>query len=282
MEKLFRKIRVVEFKDRKQLTQLLEFGIYVHRHLDWFDPVDWIGQQPFFAIEGYHQIKAVLACPPDPGNIAWIRLFAMSGEITPQYAWGSLWSEVLDAISGKGLTVAVIPIYPWFRSLITDSDFEHYTNVVLFEWSHFPPPPYLLDRSIRIRDMGLDDISVVSKLDMDSFDPLWQNSQRSLEIAWIKSALSTVAEANGKIVGYQISTASSSSGHLARLAVLPDWQGCGIGTALVNHMLARFHQWGALRVTVNTQVDNKASLALYQKIGFVKTKERYPVYGLTP
>jgi ribosomal protein S18 acetylase RimI-like enzyme len=33
-------------------------------------------------------------------------------------------------------------------------------------------------------------------------------------------------------------------------------------------------------LTVNTQSDNSASLALYRKIGFRETGERYPVYQL--
>jgi ribosomal protein S18 acetylase RimI-like enzyme len=33
------------------------------------------------------------------------------------------------------------------------------------------------------------------------------------------------------------------------------------------------------RLTVNTQSDNHASLALYEKMGFVITGEKFPVYS---
>jgi ribosomal protein S18 acetylase RimI-like enzyme len=67
-------------------------------------------------------------------------------------------------------------------------------------------------------------------------------------------------------------------GHLARLAVLPDFQGMGIGSALVQDLLWYFRRRGAQRVTVNTQKDNLASLAVYRKAGFFLTGEEYPVF----
>ena len=71
---------------------------------------------------------------------------------------------------------------------------------------------------------------------------------------------------------------SPLGGHLARLAVRPDAQRKGIGTALVRDMLWQFERRGAERVTVNTQEDNQASLTLYQKAGFELTGESYPVF----
>jgi RimJ/RimL family protein N-acetyltransferase len=35
---------------------------------------------------------------------------------------------------------------------------------------------------------------------------------------------------------------------------------------------------GIARLSVNTQSDNQASLSLYQRMGFVRTGEQYPVY----
>jgi ribosomal protein S18 acetylase RimI-like enzyme len=128
--------------------------------------------------------------------------------------------------------------------------------------------------------MTQEDIPKVRQVDAQSFDPLWQNSQESLESAWEKSASASVAQISDQVIGYQLSTGSSSGGHLARLAVRPDWQSCGVGTALVRHLLTQFHMWGALRVTVNTQADNQASLSLYSKLGFRRTDKYYPVFQL--
>jgi ribosomal protein S18 acetylase RimI-like enzyme len=68
------------------------------------------------------------------------------------------------------------------------------------------------------------------------------------------------------------------SGHLARLAVRNEAQGRGVGSALVRDLIQRLISKNRQRITVNTQADNAASLALYQKLGFVRTGEQYPVF----
>ncbi|MDH3945014.1 MAG: hypothetical protein OEV06_13050, partial [Anaerolineae bacterium] len=47
--------------DRRQLTNLLHFETYVHRHLDWRPPLDWIGYSPFLLLEQADKIEAALA-----------------------------------------------------------------------------------------------------------------------------------------------------------------------------------------------------------------------------
>jgi ribosomal protein S18 acetylase RimI-like enzyme len=62
------------------------------------------------------------------------------------------------------------------------------------------------------------------------------------------------------------------------LAVRPDAQGRGLGTALVGDLIDRILNSGGSRLTVNTQADNAASLALYHKLGFRLTGEQFLVY----
>jgi ribosomal protein S18 acetylase RimI-like enzyme len=127
--------------------------------------------------------------------------------------------------------------------------------------------------------MNYDDLPNVKALDAEAFGPIWQQSMDTLEIAFQQASVATVAEdQDGGIIGYQISTASSGGGHLARLAVHPRFQRQGVGYSLVRDMVAQFYRRGALQVTVNTQLENLASLALYQKAGFQRTGEVYPVF----
>jgi ribosomal protein S18 acetylase RimI-like enzyme len=129
-----------------------------------------------------------------------------------------------------------------------------------------------------IRAMSIADLIGVEKVDLESFDPIWQNSRENLEIAFRQAAVASVVEEAGEIIGYQISTATPMGGHLARLAVTPMSQGKGVGYALLLDTLEQFEQRGAQSVTVNTQQDNLISLSLYKKAGFERTGEEYPVY----
>ncbi|MFN3492474.1 MAG: GNAT family N-acetyltransferase, partial [Anaerolineales bacterium] len=65
--------------------------------------------------------------------------------------------------------------------------------------------------------------------------------------------------------------------HLARLAVRPEAQGRGVASALVSHLIQNLNSNQNGNLSVNTQEDNFASLALYKKLGFSKTGEYFPV-----
>ena len=272
-------IRVAQPQDQSRLANLLYFESYVHRHLDWRTPLDWLGVPEYWVAEQNGQINAALACPPDPEDIAWIRLFVRSNAIPAGEAWNSLWETARETLARRhGLTVAAIVTHDWFQKLVEASGFVEGQNIVLLEHngSSFyerPVPPGVL-----IRQMVFDDLPEVARLDAEAFAPLWRNSISSLQRALSQAGPATVALHDRKIIGYQISTKNSFGAHLARLAVNPAFQGQRLGYALVQDLLHEIYRMGIFRLTVNTQSDNSASLALYQKIGFVLTGERYPVF----
>jgi ribosomal-protein-alanine N-acetyltransferase len=197
-----------------------------------------------------------------------------------EIAWKNLWPVALQELKERvpNPLAAAIPLSTWFCHQLEASGFRQIDQVIILLWSgeNFPPedhPP-----QIRIRKMDQKDIEAVVTVDRAAFNKLWQNSQSGLQAGLMESAVATVAENSSGIVGYQISTATSTGGHLARLAVLPQFQGQGIGYAIVHDMLAQFARRGAHNVSVNTQIGNLASLALYHKIGFQRTGEEYAVY----
>jgi [ribosomal protein S18]-alanine N-acetyltransferase len=272
-------IRPAAEKDRQQLASLIHFETFVHRHLDWRAPLDWVGFSPCLVAEKNGSLVATLISPPDPPDIAWIRLFAVATNFDTKEAWGRLWPEAKARITAdRGITVAAIPLQYWFREILEMSGFQQINTVIMLLWERASGIPERSEPQVVLRPMNYDDLPVVGQLDAAAFGPLWRNSLDSLELAFQQAAIATVVEDRGKLVGYQISTASPMGGHLARLAVLPAYQGKGIGYSLVQDTLDQFNRRGAVRVTVNTQQDNLASLALYKKAGFQETKEKYPVF----
>ena len=277
-------IREATSADRPELADLIHFEVYVHRHLEWRQPLDWLGASPFLVAERYGHIIAALACAPDPQRIAWIRLFAASSLIPAQTIWDTLWPEAYAQLSKQTdlLWIAAIPLQRWFENLLEYSQFQQIHRVVMLahEHSELPSRPNLPD--ITIRDMQISDLAEVEHIDTASFVPVWQNSYSALQLALKQAVLASVVERRGQIIGYQISTATPMGGHLARLAVHPDWQGQGIGYAVLHDLLTKFKQRGAATITVNTQQENIASLSLYQKFGFRPTDESYSVYQIAP
>src|SRR4030065_1498300 len=83
-------IREIVQADRQQLANLIHFELYVHRHLDWRTPLDWIGRTPYLVAEQNQKLVAALACPPDPPEIAWLRLFASASGVSLRSTWQAL------------------------------------------------------------------------------------------------------------------------------------------------------------------------------------------------
>jgi ribosomal protein S18 acetylase RimI-like enzyme len=144
-----------------------------------------------------------------------------------------------------------------------------------------PGEPPALPAGIRLRPMMFYDLPEVAEVDASGFELLWQNSLESIQLAFKQSVLASVAEADGRMVGYQLSTRNPFGVHLARLAVRPEVQRQGVGRALVCDLVEQANRRGTPRLTVNTQSDNSASLSLYSRLGFRSTGETYPVYTHT-
>lgn len=272
-------IRPAELADQQQIANLMYFEAHVHRHMDWRTPLDWLGSAYYWVLENHGYITAALACPQDPPGIAWLRLFTYAPPLTGHEAWSPLWEAARGEIARTGgALMAAIAVKPWLQDLLKGSNFNKYQDIVLLEWTaqHFDPPS--IPSGIYIRPMEVDDLPAVVETDADAFEPLWHNSLRALHKAYSLAVCAMVAEDAGKIVGYQISTGNMLGAHLARLAVQKEAQGRGVGAALVGDLILRLNTRHLARLTVNTQADNAVSLSLYQKLGFVRTGEQYPVF----
>jgi len=265
--------------DQSRIANLMYFETQVHRHLDWRTPLDWLGAPEYWMLEQHGISCAALACPPDPGSAAWLRLFAASSSVPTAHAWRALWEVAQDALRGRGLTAAAIVMHNWLEKLLLDSGFSEYQKVIIlsqngmaFSWQD---NPHLLS----IRPMTREDLPLIAALDTAAFAPLWQNSQPSLRHALSLAEISTVGLLDGEIIAYQMSTRNPFGAHLARLAVHPQHQGKRFGYLMVQDLLQKTQTQGLARLTVNTQNDNTASLALYEKIGFKRTGEQYSVFS---
>jgi ribosomal protein S18 acetylase RimI-like enzyme len=136
-------------------------------------------------------------------------------------------------------------------------------------------PPEL--RRVRRGDWG-----TVAALDSRAFPPFWHLGQAGIAEARHATPSNRVRVAltpSGAVGGYAISGRSGLRGFLQRLAVDPDIQGRGTGTALALDGLRWMQSRGATSVLVNTQVDNDRALALYRRLGFRLLDEQLAVLG---
>lgn len=271
-------VRPANLADHQKLSNLIFFETHLHRHLDWRAPLEWLGSPFFWALDEGSQITAALACPTEVEGIAWVRLFVYSGGWSADNAWQTLWQTAREEISQQGgAQVAAIAMQGWFQQVLLDSGFKSRQSIVMLEWQYQPWRERPAE-GLRIRPMRESDLEAVQQVDEASFDPLWQNSLETLRRAYKQALLVAVAENAEGIVGYQLSTGGGQRAHLARLAVHPAWQGQSIGHALLADLFGKLVNNGIYKLSVNTQSDNTVSLGLYQRMGFIRTGEQYPVY----
>jgi ribosomal protein S18 acetylase RimI-like enzyme len=269
--------------DRSSLANLLHFERHVHRHLDWRRPLDWLGHEPFLVAEDGGRLVATLACPPDPPGVSWLRLFAATSHVNIAEAWDLLWPKGREKLAGVADDVIAIPLHTWLADLLGQTGFAHENNVVVLDWRPAYGWQRESDEAVRgtVRPMIAEDIKFVEQVDRAGFPKIWRHSMETMQLAFAQSKVATVIEMDGRVAAYQISTQAAQGLHLARLAVHPDWQGMHLALALVEDLQARLENNTEQRLTVNTQDTNKPSLGLYNKTGFKRTGEAFPVYRLS-
>jgi ribosomal protein S18 acetylase RimI-like enzyme len=275
-------VRPANPSDRNAILTLTRFDERVHVHLDWKPVEEWLGTQPFLLAERGRRVMGSLACPPDPPDTAWLRLFTQVDEVPAAEMWGLLWGRAQPLLRDRGVQVmAVLTMDPWMERLCQDSGFELTHAVVVLSRGRAPaPPPRPTAASVRVRPARPADHPAIIATDTAAFATPWQMSGGLIELAIERADYLTVAERDGEMVGYQLSTPNPQGAHLARLAIWPSHQGQGIGGALLADLLDHYHRRGAREITVNTQDTNASSLALYHRMGFVPTGARFPVYQL--
>ena len=271
--------RPAGLQDRQAISSLVFYENHAHRHLDWRHPLDWLGSPYFWLMEENGRALAALACPPDPPGIAWVRLFAFGGQVSAVEAWSSLWELARGEIARRGgAQVGVIAMQGWMRELLARTEFDRLQSVVMLEWKGRPVLSPSLPTGVSLRPLAESDLPAAEQVDAEAFDPLWHISLDNLRRAFSQAIVATVIESQGRLLGYQLSTGKPLGAHLARLAVRKEAQGFGLGAALVADLLGQMRRRGAGLITVNTQNDNHASLAVYRKMGFLRTGEEYPVF----
>jgi len=272
-------VRNADVSDSNRIkTFLRRKDLFIHRHLDWRTPMDWMGESPFLLLEKDREIQAVLICPAEVEGIFWIRLFAgieISGideyfDLLFIEAGKWIMSHSKDAI------VTSIAYLDWMRNLLLNHGFSVYQNVVQLQWMGTGIPKVNVGE-IEIRPMKRGNLHRVTEIDRFCFEKIWRHSIEAFESAFEQTSYSTLLLKDKEIIAFQMSTSQRRRAHIARLAVLPQFQGRGFGTALVVDMLRRFNKPLINEITVNTQQDNQNSLRLYKRLGFVETNDSFPI-----
>jgi ribosomal protein S18 acetylase RimI-like enzyme len=273
-------IRSSEPSDQESLNTFFSSQEIYHRHFDWLSAADWLGCEPFYILERDGKIIAAIACPEDPDNIAWIRFYYVS----PSYRTSEIFKLMIDHIvefyhkRSRNVTLVSLSTTHWFTSFLESANFKCRQHVVVLEWLDNYKCQTEINPDLSLLTVDEDDLPLVENIDRQSFPPLWQVPGESLRGALKLDLYGKLLYHEDDLVGYQLSNCTTTSIHLSRLAILPKFQQRSFGIVLVKDLIAEARRRNIRFISVNTQEDNLASLALYKKAGFLRTDERYPVF----
>ncbi len=189
----------------------------------------------------------------------------------------------LGRLRSKGVTAVVTPALSHYEAEpFFQAGFTLHERLYLLAKNLSEPDPHPDTAALRSRPVELD-ISTARfwhrrrMLDVDrrAFQGFWQFDAVSLGEALnaTPQAWARLAELDGRTVGYAITGRAGDRGYLQRLAVVPEAQGNGVGSTLVNDAIAWLRHRRASLALVNTQEINERAFDLYQRHGFVRQSE---------
>ena len=131
---------------------------------------------------------------------------------------------------------------------------------------------------ITIRDMSLDDVPAVGALEHKLFPiDAWPVQMFLDELSQPETRRYLVAETNEGIVGYAGLMCIEPIADVQTIAVVPDYEGRGIGSTLLTHLIDEARQRGAADVLLEVRADNPRAQQLYIRFGFeqIHVRPRY-------
>jgi len=270
-------------RDRRMLFDLIDSQYRVHIHLDWLS-IDRLLNDSNLSIwlawQGGMLIGALATAPPLV-DATWIRMAVIHDAYEAETVFPPLWTALRAELRAGGVrTVGLLAQREWVGMIAPLFEMTEQNRIVTLQRSgkDYPPPRIT---GVRVVPGELEDLDLALAIDHAAFAPIWQLSKQALREAIRLSAYFTLAIADGQPVAYQLATLYTSSGHLARLATLPTWQGRGIGGILIGNLVARFNQRHIHIISVNTQQTNQQSQRLYRQFGFSAGGVDIPVWLTT-
>ena len=137
----------------------------------------------------------------------------------------------------------------------------------------------LIGPGISVRDMVAADIPAVHELEVRLFPvDAWPLQMFVSELAQPETRRYLVAEAPGGIIGYAGVMCIEPVADVQTIAVVPEYEGRGIGTALLTELISEARRRGAADVLLEVRADNPRAQQLYRRFGFEQIHVRRKYY----
>ncbi len=122
------------------------------------------------------------------------------------------------------------------------------------------------ESAITIRPMQSTDLARVADIEKRGYafpwsENIFRDCLRAGYSCW-------VAEARHCVAGYAVLSVAAGESHVLNICIDPAWQRLGLGRQLMQHLMARAHEYGARRMLLEVRPSNEGARRLYHELGF--------------
>jgi ribosomal protein S18 acetylase RimI-like enzyme len=215
-----------------------------------------------------------------PERWADVASVAISGGRSLEKALQALFHTALGDLSARGVTGLVcLTSENWLRESLSDLRFLELDRVVGYARAGRLSSPPAIAGPARLRPARASEGELVLALNSAAFAPIWRYDSSTV-LSWLLTADHAVlAETGAGPAGFGLTTGSRDSEYaqLVRVAIAPQFQGCGIGRQMVVDAIDYAQEIGASGLSLNTQASNMISRRLYEGLGFRLTGQTVSV-----
>ena len=136
-----------------------------------------------------------------------------------------------------------------------------------------------MDHTITIRLMEERDLDAIMEVEKQCFTLPWSREAFYNELHQNRFAHYLILEEDNKVIGYCGAWLVVDEAHITNIAVLPAYQGRGLGKVLLSSMIKECMLQAIKRMTLEVRESNLVAQSLYKKLGFVEGAIRKNYYS---
>ena len=129
---------------------------------------------------------------------------------------------------------------------------------------------------MKVETLTAEHLAQVAELEQLCFADPW--SEKALELLLGDGAYGAVCLQEGRVMAYGGVLWAPFEGQITNIATHPDARRCGMGAAVLEHLIAVAIERGCEQLSLEARVSNTPAISLYERYGFEKMGLRRGFY----
>lgn len=230
-----------------------------------------------FMVLAYEDDKDLLVGAASAIDLMGLHTYEWSLVVTPAYRQKGIGTALVEGIQvglkergAEGQLAVVIDGSPYGHTFIENKGFTYSFSETTLETK---AEPVALRSDINIQAYNGEQAELIT-IYCEAFGDLPEESEELIAFNTSTNGRELwIAYRDGAVVGTVTTAKENEIQWVTALAVHPNCEGQGIGTALLSFSKDYASKVGAAFVMLDVEVDNKKALSVYEKAGFMKAQQ---------